>query len=176
MTIRLTVIFCLLASLTACLPGGSNDDLKEYIKITKDKDYGDIEEFSLEQSFSPFTYAALELRSPFEPPEAAIIKQQIVRVNSSGVKPDQSRTKEYLERFNFLDINMVGTFEKNGVLWALMNDPQGQVTPVRAGYYLGKDHGKIKSIQPGRIEVIEVVSNGGGWLERPRGISLQVKE
>lgn len=176
MTIRLTTVFCLFVSLTACLPGGSNSDLKDYIETTKEKTYGDIEAFSLEQSFRPFTYDALDIRSPFEPPEAAVIKQQIVRVNSSGVKPDQSRAKEYLERFNVKDVSMVGTFEKNGVLWALMNDPQGQVTPVRAGYYVGKDHGKIKSIQPGRIEVVEVVSNGGGWLERPRTISLQVKE
>jgi type IV pilus assembly protein PilP len=38
---------------------------------------------------------------------------------------------------------------------------------------MGKNHGKIVAIDVGHLDLIEIVPNGyGGWLERPRTISL----
>jgi type IV pilus assembly protein PilP len=70
---------------------------------------------------------------------------------------------------------MVGTLQRNqnDVLWALIADNLGSVHMARVGQHMGKNHGRIVGIDAGRLDLIEIVPNGyGGWLERPRTISL----
>ncbi|WJN59073.1 hypothetical protein OH686_10030 [Pseudomonas sp. SO81] len=39
---------------------------------------------------------------------------------------------------------------------------------------MGRNHGKILSVDESKIEVVEIVPDGeGGWLERPRSITLK---
>jgi type IV pilus assembly protein PilP len=45
---------------------------------------------------------------------------------------------------------------------------------VRTGDYLGRNHGKIMTIDESKIDVMEIVPDGeGGWLERPRTLPLK---
>jgi type IV pilus assembly protein PilP len=69
---------------------------------------------------------------------------------------------------------MVGTLQKpQGDLFALVKDGYGGVVRVREGEYMGRNHGRIVSIQKDRINLIEIVPDGqGGWLERPRTLAL----
>jgi type IV pilus assembly protein PilP len=49
----------------------------------------------------------------------------------------------------------------------------GSVHRVQVGDYLGRNYGRITGIQENRLDVIEIVPDGeGGWLERPRTLSL----
>ena len=44
---------------------------------------------------------------------------------------------------------------------------------VKVGDYLGRNHGRITGIEENRVDVVEIVPDGeGGWLERPRTLSL----
>jgi len=82
---------------------------------------------------------------------------------------------QVLESYALGQLKMVGTLQrnKNDVLWALITDEQASVHMVKVGQYMGKNHGQIVDIKIGRIDLIEIVPNGyGGWLERPRTISL----
>jgi len=50
----------------------------------------------------------------------------------------------------------------------------GGVHRVKVGDYLGRNHGKILAIDESKIDVMEIVPDGeGGWLERPRSLSLK---
>ena len=50
----------------------------------------------------------------------------------------------------------------------------GGVHRVKVGDYLGRNHGKILVIDDSKIDVMEIVPDGeGGWLERPRSLSLK---
>ncbi len=72
---------------------------------------------------------------------------------------------------------MVGTIEKAGKLWALIDNGERDVVPVTIGNYLGLNHGKIITTSPSQIEIMEIVGDGSnGWVERPRIIKLEEKE
>ena len=150
-----------------------------------DKDISEVRQFMEEElnkkappieplpTYPPYVssiYSAAGLKSPFDPPRAESDS------NPQGSKvdpPDTSRVKEYLERFNIVELKMVGTMEQNGVRWALINDGTGSVHRVTAGNYLGRNHGVIDSVGVTGLEIIEVVVDGrGGWIERPRSLGM----
>jgi len=59
---------------------------------------------------------------------------------------------------------------------ALIRDPEGTVSRVKPGNYLGQNNGKIRAIHADSLELVELVSNGnGGWMERPASIEISTK-
>ncbi len=169
------LFYALLSSLSLLLSGcnssKSHSDLTNYIAETKRRPSGQIEPLPIFKPHETFTYSAMRLRSPFEPPVVIQIQARSVG-NQSHVKPDLNRPKEVLESFNFNDLSMVGSIEKAGVLWALI-DAEGEIHRVSHGGYMGKNHGQIIALSDVKIDVVEIVADGaGGWLERPRTIEL----
>ena len=51
----------------------------------------------------------------------------------SAIKPDENRAKEFLEQFTFDSLRMVGTLERGGDDWTLIQDPEGGVHRVQSG-------------------------------------------
>ncbi|MBH3339701.1 type 4a pilus biogenesis lipoprotein PilP [Pseudomonas mendocina] len=166
--IALVLIF---AALTGC--GSSNDfaDLRSYMDEVRAKPKGAIEPLPKFQPYESFTYRAASLRSPFQPP----VKIDVVarQKGSQEIKPDESRVKQFLEGFNIENFEMVGTLRNDRELFALVNGAGG-VHRVKVGDYLGRNHGKILVIDESKIDLMEIVPDGeGGWLERPRSLSLK---
>ncbi len=149
----------------------SNQDIQQFIDENKRKPPGKVPSLPVYTPYKPYEYNAAQYRSPFEPP--ALVEKKIIAAKSN-VKPDLSRQKQYLESFDFNSLSMVGTIEKAGVLWALIRDPDGSIESVREGAYLGKNHGKIVSINNTNIDVVEIIPNGpDNWLERPNVLSMK---
>ncbi len=165
----------LAAGLLAGCSGGSNADLQAFMDETRRRPGGDIDPLPVFRAYKTFIYSAASFRSPFDPP-VKIIKNYVLG-KKSDVKPDFNRQKEYLESFNMSALQMVGTIEKDGVLWALVTDGQGGVHRVKNGNYMGKDHGRVVATAPTQITVVEIVSDGlDGWVERPKTLELKEKE
>ena len=160
--------------LTGC-SGSDYSDLDQFMEQERAKPKGDIKPIPPFKTYKAFAYSASGLRSPFEKP---VEVREIKRLQaSSNVKPDESRVKEYLEKFGIDSLKMVGTLEQGGNLWALILDQDGGVNRVKKGNYMGRNHGKIVEATDSYIAVVEIVPNGvDGWVERPRTIKLQVKE
>jgi len=120
-----------------------------------------------------FKYGAMALRSPFDAPATATAE----RVSGASVPaPDESRAREVLENYNFAALSMVGILNRGDTLWSLIDDGAGQIHRVTVGNYLGKNHGRIAKVSDDRVDVIEIIPDGeGGWVERPRTLSLQEK-
>jgi type IV pilus assembly protein PilP len=166
-------VVTLMLVLSACSSSSNQQDLKDFMAEAKRRPQGQIEPLPPFQVYQPFAYSAMTLRSPFERP-APIEKET---KGGRTVEPDLTREKEYLENFNVVGLNMVGTLTKSGKLWALIDDGQGKVTPVTIGNYMGKNFGKIISTEKLQLEVMEIVADGSnGWVERPRIIKLVAKE
>ena len=90
------------------------------------------------------------------------------------MKPPKDHIKEFLERFSLGSLSMVGTLQQSNETWALIEDDTGGVHRVQVGDYMGSQWGQIESIEDGRIDITEIVSDGGdGWLRRPRSIELK---
>ena len=152
--------------------GGSDfADLQGYMDEVRARPKGEIEPLPKFQPYESFTYSASALRSPFQPP----VKLEILdrQKGSENIKPDESRTKQFLEGFNIEAFTMVGTLANASGAFALVSGAGG-VHRVRIGDYLGRNHGRILAIDESKIDVIEIVPDGeGGWLERPRSLSLK---
>ncbi len=120
-----------------------------------------------------FAYAARGLRSPFEPPPAlgsAAADDQLL------VAPDPHRVKAHLERFPLAQLRLAGTLSGRGTRLALVQDPNGTVHPVGVGEHMGTDFGRIRLIGDAGVELVEVVRDAEGWIERPRFISLTSRQ
>ncbi len=171
---KLSLVTFTAGFLVAC--GGSNNgDLTQYIAETKRRPAGAIEPLPDFTRYKSFTYSAATQRSPFQPPVRAI--EQFVGGGSADVKPDLNRVPEFLENFSIATLTMVGTLERDGSLWALIDDSRGGIHRVKKGNYLGRDHGKIVAASQNQLTVLELVSDGlDGWIERPRTIELSVQE
>lgn len=164
-----SLVLCTL--LVGCDSSSDFADLQGFMVDVKAKPKGAIEPLPKFQAYEAFTYNAAALRSPFQPP----IKIDLVQreKGSKEIKPDETRVKQFLEGFNIETFEMVGTLKNEAGAYALVKGAGG-VHRVRAGDYLGRNHGKIMTIDESKIDVMEIVPDGeGGWLERPRTLPLK---
>jgi len=157
--------------LSGCGSSSDFSDLRAYMDEVRARPKGSIEPLPKFQPYESFTYRAASLRSPFQPP----VKIDVVsrQKSSQEIKPDETRVKQFLEGFNIETFEMVGTLRNDRELFALVNGAGG-VHRVKVGDYLGRNHGKILVIDESKVDVMEIVPDGeGGWLERPRSLSLK---
>ena len=160
--------------LAGCTQGGGFSDLDRALEETRAKPRGHVEPLPEFKAYEAFTYSAADRRAPFEPP----IDVQLTMLDDepgSTVEPDLDRPKEVLENYGLTDLRMVGTLTSaNGNLFALIEDSDRGIHRVRNGNYMGTNYGRIVGISETRVELLEIVPNGsGGWVERPRSLSLE---
>lgn len=151
-----------------------------------DSDYADLDAFADEiaQKFrrvsdtdalppaasrEPFSYAARDLRSPFQPPPAL---KPVSAAGQPMTAPDFERPKGRLEQFPLAQLRLVGNLSSLEMRVALVRDPDGMVHRVAVGEHMGTDFGRIVAIGDAGIELVEIVRDAGGWMERPRFIAL----
>lgn len=171
----LSLLLILGFALTGCGTNSGFGDLDRFMSDADSKPRGKITPLPEVQVYRAFTYSAANRRSPFLPPEDVVINEVEIQKDQSNIKPDFDRVPEVLESFALGQLKMVGTLQRNenDILWALIADEQQSVHMAKVGQHMGKNHGRIVDVKIGRIDLIEIVPNGnGGWLERPRTISL----
>lgn len=172
MLFRTVVIVGLCLSALGCAGRGEHEDLQAFMVEAKNQPVGEIEPLPTFDPYATFKYSAVAFRSPFDKPLTAISKAQ--PSGKTAIKPNDHRKKEFLESFNFSSFTLTGSIEKNGTIWSLINDGEGDVHRVALGNYLGKNHGRIVAISESKIDVVEIVPDGkGGWVERPRTLGLR---
>src|SRR6218665_1896298 len=156
--------FLVCAALSGCMGGDDFSDLQTYMDEVRARPKGSIEPLPKFQPYEAFTYSAAALRSPFQPPVKIDLASQ--QKGSKNVKPDESRVRQFLEGFNIETFEMVGVLGNQGISYALVRGAGG-VHRIKIGDYLGRNHGRITSIDEAKVDVIEIVPDGeGGWLER----------
>jgi len=161
----------LLVSLLGCSDSKDFVDLQTFVNEERSKPRPPIESLPTFASYAPFTYDAMLLRGPFQPPHKLDLSSRFK--GSKDIKPDETRAKQFLEGFSIDSFEMVGTLSNNHGLYALLNGAGG-VHRVKIGDYLGLNYGRIVSIDADRMDVVEIVPDGqGGWLERPRSLLLR---
>ncbi|MDX1444304.1 MAG: pilus assembly protein PilP [Gammaproteobacteria bacterium] len=169
-----------LAAIVGCtllLSACANDmsDLQQFVQQEKSKKPGPIEPLPQIKPYESFTYEAQNLRSPFVPdsPQQQTAETTEATGSSNGLKPDTNRNKEYLESFPLDALDMKGTLQMRGNLYALVSDPEGAVHRVQVGNYLGQNYGQIVAITETEIRLTEIIPDGlGGWMERRAAIGL----
>lgn len=171
MRFYMPALLILLAALAGCT-SSDYSDIDKFMAQTRAKPQGVIDPIPIFKPYKAFRYNAAAKRAPFEVP---VKVREIASLSlSSDVRPDPKRVKEQLEAFNLESLSMVGTLERGGTLWALIDDGTGAVHQVLKGNFMGKNHGRIVTVYPDSVALIEIIANGkDSWIERPRTLKLK---
>lgn len=171
---RLARVLCasvVVISLAGCNDDASFADLAGFMDDARARPTGTIEPLPKFRPYEAFTYNAANMRSPFQPPVKVSLVNRLK--GSRLVAPDETRPRQFLEGFNIEAFEMVGTMANDTGTFALLKGAGG-VYRVKVGDYLGRNNGRIVSVDESRVDVVEIVPDGeGAWLERPRSISLK---
>lgn len=113
----------------------------------------------------------------FEPSEHPDpFKPRIMKASqgTGGIQPDMSRQKEYLESFPLDALRMVGTLQQKGQRFALIRTPDGAITRVKKGNFMGQNFGQVVGISDAAVELKEMIQDGAGeWSESKASLALQ---
>ena len=144
------------------------DDLVFYIDEVKTRPGGRIEPLPQIKPYETFVYSADSLRSPFIP-DSALDRAR----GPKGPVPEENRNKEYLEQFPLDTLSMVGTLEREGQMFGLVQTKDGLVHRVLPGNYMGQNDGRVVAVTDAKIQVEELVPNGvGSFFKRNAAIGL----
>ncbi len=160
----------LLVLIAGCADSGMQD-LQAYVDEVKARRPGPIPPIPEVIQPESFEYVPGERRDPFVPESEGEAAPTVADVN--GPRPDENRRKEELESFSLDNLRMVGTLEQEADNWGLVQTSDGTIHRVRAGNYMGRNHGRIIRINEDKIELTELVPSGtGGWIERQQAVAL----
>lgn len=179
MSVRaLGVSFVLLLALltTGCLDDKDNIDL--YIARVKSSPGGKVEELPAVKPYPRHEYASEEMKNPFQRYSTGpvAIDQPKNPVVDLSLCPDPDRPRQILEEFTLDSLRMVGTLTQDEVVYALIRSPDSIVHRVKAGDYLGTNYGRVRRIDPARLEIVEIVSSNRGCEERNATLKLEGSE
>ncbi len=165
--------FCLFSlSITGCSKN-TTEDLQSYTEQIKAAQQARIEPLPEFSPYETYLYEAAGARDPFSKPEHAKPAALIAKTSTSDLIPDFNRSRETLETEPLDTLRMVGTLERGGSSWALIQMSDATIHRVNSGHYLGQNHGKIVAVSESTVEVTEIVPDGlGGWMERQAALAL----
>ena len=106
-------------------------------------------------------------RSPFK---ARVVEQADI------FSPNIKRPKQPLEAFPLDALKFVGILKQSPIVWALIKQPEGLVTRVKPGDYMGQNYGQITAIKDKVIMLDEAVQVEGKWEKRHIKINLKVPD
>ena len=168
---------CLLAlpALALALAGCGDSDVKEVnlwlLKVQQQARVA-VPPLSAPKTFIPFAYAAKETTDPFSVNK---LQAELAKADRTGsaFKPDLARRKEVLESFPLDTLKMVGTLQKAGVTYALLQMDKA-VYQVHRGQHLGQNFGLITGVSEVAVTIREIVQDAAGeWVERMSKLELQ---
>jgi len=152
------------------------NDLVTQINTIKTQPAGRIDEIPEFVPYQNYEYAAQNLRDPFVISSTDVLEdtREILDNITSGIKPDIDRVKEALESFPLDTLRFKGTVTTiEGTKWALVFAPDNTIHRVIEGYHIGKNHGRIFSVEDNQIQLTEIVPDGlGNYIEREAALAL----
>jgi type IV pilus assembly protein PilP len=170
---RLTLAIFLLLGLAGCTDGDL-DEVKQWTVETRQSTKVMIQKLSEPKKFLPFAYAAKDKIDPFNPKKlaAAFDRLKPKQVNNQFA-PNPDRRKDPLEAYSLDTMKMVGTLQKPGLTYALLQLDK-VIFQVKVGNYIGQNEGMITNITDSEVELSEKVQDATGeWVERKAKLELQ---
>ena len=153
--------------LVAC-SSSEDTELSSYINNIKLRPAKPIEQIPEFKPLPTFIYPEEDnRRSPFKP---RVVTQ------AETFSPNEKRPKQPLEAFPLDALKFVGTLRQGSVIWGLIKQPDGLVSRVKAGDYMGQNYGQITSIQAKIIKIEEAVRLEGKWEKRVMSIDLNMPD
>lgn len=165
--INIALMILLSCILSACDTPGTRD-LNRYINDIKLRPAKSIEPLPEFTPLPKFIYPEQDSRrSPFKPR---------VIVQADTFSPNVKRPKQPLEAFPLDALKFVGILKQGPIVWALIKQPDGLVSRVKPGDYMGQNYGQVISIKEKFIKLQEAVQVAGKWEKRDITINLKAPD
>lgn len=162
----------LLVSLSGC-GDGEEQEVRAWMNEVRRQTPVTVQKISEPKKFTPFVYERKDDLDPFSQVKLAVALAKLDAKSSSGLKPDLDRRKEPLEEFPLDAIKMVGTLEKPGLSYALLQVDKS-VFQIKVGNHIGQNFGTVTRITDTEVELREIVRDAAGdWVERKAKLELQ---
>ena len=125
------------------------------------------------KTFIPFAYGVREQTDPMDPNKLLAELARAAANGTNPLRPDETRRKEFLESFPVDAMRMVGTINKAGINYGLVQIDRN-LYQIKAGQRLGQNFGMVTGVSEAAISLKEVVQDAGGeWVERMSKLELQ---
>lgn len=162
-SINIILICSLSLLLESC--SGDNTNLYKYIYDIKTRPPRPIEPIPKFAPLPKFKFPEYDnRRSPFKPVE--------FQKTSDRFAPDQNRVKEPLEAFPLDALKFVGTLKEANAVWALIKQPDKQITRIKIGNYMGQNFGHVIAIKDDFIKLEETLKVAGKWEKQITTLNL----
>ena len=157
--------------LNGCTDSGV--ELQQWMQETKQQTKVSIPKLSEPKKFIPFLYDAKRSVDPYSPNKLLVAMARAQSNSSSLLKPDMDRRREPLESYPLDTLKMVGTLEKPGLVYALLQADK-TIFQAKVGNYIGQNFGMITKVNDTGVELKEIVQDASGdWVERQAKLELQ---
>ena len=160
------------AVLLAGCGDSDEQEVRQWMKQVDAESHVAVPPLAPPKTFIPFVYASNDAVDPFNP-NKLLVELAKAANRGGGVRPDMERRKELLESYPLDTVKMVGTLQKGGVIYALLQIDRA-VHQVRAGQHVGQNFGLITSVSENAVNIKEIVQDAAGdWVERVSKLELQ---
>ncbi|MGE5623084.1 MAG: pilus assembly protein PilP [Bacillota bacterium] len=161
----------LLSGLAGCGDSGVTE-LRQWMDEVRQQTPVNVKPIPEPKKFTPFAYGGKDQPDPYSPAKLSVALAK-VQATKNGLKPDLDRRKEPLENYPLDSIKMVGTLQKPGMNYALLQVDKA-VFQAKVGNYVGENFGMITKITETEVELKEIVRDASGeWVERQAKLELQ---
>jgi type IV pilus assembly protein PilP len=166
------VAITLLSCLSGCGDGGVQE-VKQWMAETRQQTKVSIPKLAEPKVFTPFVYNAQNEIDPYSPVKLSAALAKLQSKSTSRFKPDMERRRELLESYPLDSLKMVGTLQKAGLSYALLQADKA-LLQAKVGNYIGQNFGMITKVGEAEIEIKEIVQDASGeWVERKAKLELQ---
>ena len=152
----------------------ANDESVElFIAHTELASKKEIEALAPSRQFIAIPYTRRKDRPPFMLPQAALVHSQPM-AKASCWQPRRRKKKDKLEGFPLDKLRLKGVMGHDGSVSGLVQTPDGSVHNVKAGQYVGLNHGRITKVTQKHLLIKETLPDGlGCWQQRSVKLALK---
>jgi type IV pilus assembly protein PilP len=160
------------AALLAGCGDGDVKEVRDWMQKVQRETTPAVKPLPEPKQFVPYAYNPGNAIEPFS--EAKLLNEmaRVAATTTNPLQPDGNRPREVLENYPLDTMRMVGTLQKGGINYALVQI-DSSIHQVKAGRRIGQNHGLVTRITEGAIDIREVVQDAtGDWVERKATIEL----
>jgi type IV pilus assembly protein PilP len=121
-----------------------------------------------QQQQTMYVYSPIGKRDPFQNVVGA--REQETRLRPEG------RTPTALQKWSLDQLRLALTVTGTASPMAMLEDPEMRGWPIRIGDFVGKNWGKVTSIQRDQIVVTETITDRNTGRVYPQNITIQVPQ
>jgi len=160
----------LLVMLAGCTDNGQVE-LQQWMDETRRQVKTGVQKIEPPKNFMPFRYTGIDSLDPYSPAKLEAVFA--AARGDGGLKPNLERRREPLEAWPLDAIKMVGSLERGGTNYAVVQADRSLFRVTKGGY-LGQNFGMVTGITDTEIQLREIVQDSTGqWVEREARLELQ---